>query len=431
MLTCLFDMSAWATDYTVQGTYKWVVKDGLYYAYDAVTGELITDCKVGKCYVDENGTRYLNQFVNGVYYNAKGNARKKFKGGWIKTGGKVYYFKNKKMVTGYKKIGQNYYYFAETGERLSGVLFVEGNYRFFRKNGKQLLKKGWKKINGNKYYLSKKGVIKEGFFKIKKKEYYQTIETGIVTGEQVIEGETYYFKTNGVYDEDATLRLRENGVMGNESDILFFTKFESGSVGYAQTGGDSGKACGKYQFDYRYALMPFLHYCYDANPTFFSGFKKFLNIEAGDTKLISNKKLYKAWAACYNADAEYFSSMQDNYALEAYYKPAEKYLAEKGINLTTRPYVVRGAIFSYSIQEGSYIAAKAVVDAKITNSMSNKEFLEKLYDYRWADPNGWNKNTIFMYRYTQEKALALKILEEAVQAAASGTASGTATTTAA
>ncbi len=415
--TLLMGTSVFATDYTRKGTYRWAVENGLYYAYDAVTGELIRNCRVGKSYVDENGTRYLNRFVKGVYYNPKGIARKKFKGGWVKTGDKVYYFLNKKMVTGYKKIGSKYYYFSSSGERLSGVYYAGRKYRYFKMtNGARYSKVGWKTISGKRYYISANGVIKEGFFKIGKKKYYQTVLTGIVKGEQEIGGKKFYFKSNGVYDADMTKRIREASALGKPEDMLFFTKFESGSVGYAQTGGDSGKACGKYQFDYRYALIPFLKYCYTADPVFFAGFEPYLNISPGDKSLIGNNKLFKAWKDCYDANATFFSSMQDKYAEEAYYKPAETYLAAKGIHLAVRPYVIRGAVFSYSIQEGSLVAAQAVVAAGLNDSITNKEFLEKLYDYRWKDPRGWNRNSVFTYRYTQERALALSILSAAAAA---------------
>ena len=415
-LCLLFCVTASAADYTKQGTYRWEVRDGLYYAYDASTGELIRNRKVGNSFVDANGTRYLNQFVKGVYYNAAGLARKKFKGGWIRTGGKVYYFHNKKMLTGYKKIGSKYYYFSTTGERLSGLFFVEGKYLYFKENGAQCTRQGFRTISQKRYYLSKSGVIKDGFFKVGKDQYYQTAVTGVVTGEQEINGKKYFFKSNGVYDEELTKRMRESTALGNPSDLLFFTKFESGNVGYAQTGGDGGKACGKYQFDYRYALIPFLKYCYSSDPVFYAGFEPFLGIAPGSKSLIGNEKLYKAWKACYDAAPESFSAMQDQYAKEAYYIPAERYLEGKGIHLTARPYVIRGAVFSYAIQEGSMVAAQAVAAAGLNDSMPDKEFLEKLYDYRWKDPKGWDKKAVFHYRYTEEKRLALSLL--AVGAAA-------------
>ena len=413
----LLSMSVFAKDYTKKGTYEWILRDGLYYAIDAQTGDLIRNCKVGKCYVDKNGTRILNQFVKGTYYNTAGFARPKFKGGWIKSGENIYYFANKKMATGYRKIKGKYYYFSSTGIRLSGLFFVDGKYRFFKANGVQVTSKGWRTINGKKYFLSKGGIIAEGFFTVDKKKYYQQIVSGIVTGEQVIDGKKYYFGSDGVYDEEMTKRIREKGSLGNEADMLFFTKFESGSVGYAQTGGDSGKACGKYQFDYRYALIPFLQYCYREDPAFFEGFKPFLGIKPGDSSLVGNKKLFSAWKDCYDADPSKFSAMQDKYAQEAYYKKAETILAEKGVHLSTRPYVIRGAVFSYSIQEGAQVAADAVIAAGISDTTTNQDFLEKLYDYRWKDPRGWNKRSVFIYRYTQEKELALSVLKQAVGAA--------------
>ena len=414
VMAILLSMSAFAVDYTKKGTFRWVEKGGLFYAYDAATGELIRNSKVGKCFVDENGTRYLNQFVKGVYYNPRGFAKKNFSTGWIKSGDKVYYFARKRKVTGYRKIGKKNYFFSSDGVRLSGLFFAGGQYRFFKNNGVQVTKAGWKTIDGKRYYLSKKGIIQEGFFMADKKKYYQTAVTGIVTGEQVIDGQKYYFNANGVYDDDMTKRIRSTASsFGNASDLLFFTKFESGSVGYAQTGGDNGKACGKYQFDYRYALIPFLKYCYTEDPVFFKGFEPFIGIKQGSSSLINNKKLYAAWKACYEANPGKFSNMQDKYAELAYYKPAADYLAAKGIHLSTRPYVIRGAVFSYAIQEGTLVAAQAVVAAKLNDAVSNKDFLVKLYDYRWKDPRGWGKKQVFYYRYTQEKALALSVLQAA------------------
>ena len=408
----MMGVSAYATDYTEEGTYRWEIKDDLYYAYDAVTGELIRNCKVGKSYVNKKGTRYLNQFKKGVYYDGEGLADRHFKGGWIEVDEKFYYFRNKKKLKGYRKISGKNYYFSDEGERLSGIYSVKGKYLFFKPNGVQFKKSGWKTVSGKRYFVAD-GEIKEGFFTVNSKKYYQTVLDGILTGEQKIGEETYLFNEDGTIDESSTLNKDGSGVLGNESDILFFTKFESGSVGYAQTGGDNGKACGKYQFDYRYSLIPLLKYCYKADPVFFKEFKPFLKISPGSASLINNSKLYKAWADIYKEDPDKFSSMQDKYAIEAYYKPCENYLSAKGIKLSTRPYVIRGAVFSYAIQEGTVTAALGVIASGAKKAASDKEFLEKLYDYRWKDPKGWGRNSIFRYRYTQEKALALSLLPAA------------------
>ena len=110
----VFASSAYAKNYTKEGTFVWKTADGLFYAYDALTGELIRNQKVGRCYVNENGTRYLNCFVDGVYYNASGMARKKFTSGWVKTGGKFYYFRNQKKLVGYRKINGRRYFLIRT-----------------------------------------------------------------------------------------------------------------------------------------------------------------------------------------------------------------------------------------------------------------------------------------------------------------------------
>lgn len=409
----VFCFSASADDYTKQGTYVWKQVNGLYYAYDAETGMLIRNAKVGRCFVDANGTRYLNCFVNGVYYNSNGFRRTKFKGGWIKTGGKYYYFKNQKYLTGFRKINGKKYYFANDGSRQSGLFCIRGKYRFFKNNG-VMLSSHWKTVNGKKYYINKNGYIKPGFFKVNKKKYYQTIETGIYTGEHIIDGKKYFFSAKGVYNASMTSKLREASKTGNYSDILFFTKFESGSTGYAQTGGDNGNACGKYQFDYRYSLVPFLKYCYSANATFFKGFAPFVNKSPGDRSLVNNTKLYSAWADCYKADPAYFSKMQDDFALEHYYAPCEKALSAKGIHMVLRSYVCRGAVFSYSIQHGQTTAVNAVVNAGLTDDVDDRTFLKKLYDYRWKDAKGWAGRSVFSYRYNQEKALALATYDKIV-----------------
>ena len=107
---------------------------------------------------------------------------------------------------------------ATTGERLSGLFFVEGKYLYFKENGAQCTRQGFRTISQKRYYLSKSGVIKDGFFKVGKDQYYQTAVTGVVTGEQEINGKKYFFKSNGVYDEELTKRMRESTALGNPSD---------------------------------------------------------------------------------------------------------------------------------------------------------------------------------------------------------------------
>ena len=89
-----------------------------------------------------------------------------------------------------------------------------------------------------------------------------------------------------------------------------------------------------------------------------------------------------------------------------YYDATERYLLNYGIDIQERPYVVQGAVFSYSIQHGQLTAAQAVVAAGITNSTSDEDFLKKLYKYRIR------KFPTYTSRYTSERQYALSILSK-------------------
>lgn len=188
--------------------------------------------------------------------------------------------------------------------------------------------------------------------------------------------------------------------------MLFFTTFESGTAAYAQVGGDNGNACGKYQFDYRYSLLPFVKYCYESNPTFFAEFKKYAAYTDSQKSLLKgNTKFYAAWRTIYNKSPKGFASYQDAYAKREYYDVTAGYLQSKfNINMDARPDIVKGAVFSYSIQHGQWTAAGAVKAAGIKNSTTDEQFLQKLYAYR--------KKTYPAYttRYNEELSLALSLL---------------------
>ena len=88
-----------------------------------------------------------------------------------------------------------------------------------------------------------------------------------------------------------------------------------------------------------------------------------------------------------------------------YYDVTAGYLQSKfNINMDARPDIVKGAVFSYSIQHGQWTAAGAVKAAGIKNSTTDEQFLQKLYAYR--------KKTYPAYttRYNEELSLALSLL---------------------
>lgn len=414
---------------------RWVLQNDEYYAYNARTGKLLRNQRLGRYYTKKDGSRVTNAFRKGEYYNWKGK-RTDFKGGFIKVKGQIYYFYRYRKLKGFHKIGKYYYFFDRTGAAVTGIAQLKGKWRYFRSNGRLYRLSRWKTIGGNKYFLSRRGVIREGFFTKNGKTYYQTAASGICKGLCQIDGLRYCFDDQGALNDELTARARRKDfpdTPGQYSDLTFFTRYESGTAGYGQTGGDKGRAYGRYQFDYRYSLVSFLKYCVSQNSETCAEFAPFTAMKPGDRRLIAKRllnlyidkekdsddtikmlsespDLEEAWNTVYNRDPSAFASWQDQFALVQYYIPVEKALVARGIHLNTRTYVERGAVFSYSIQEGQSAAVSAVTGAGITDATGSRDFLNLLYDYRWNDSNGWGRRQVFSFRYSHEKADALAIL---------------------
>lgn len=287
---------------------------------------------------------------------------------------------------------------------------------FVRDDGKWVpdFKAGWQEINKEYYYYTGSGKIVTGWIKIGNKMYYANRSTRArVKGIFKINGKQYYFSAGGVLqrdrevtyngkkytvDSDGVCTLATDGE-DPESNLLFFLTFESGSAAYDQTGGDHGNACGAYQFDNRYSLLPFVKYAYARKPTLCKEFKSYAGYTNG-TKLKSNANFYKAWHKIYARGPKLFSKLQDKFAKQQYYDPVERVLSNAGIDLADRPNIVKGAVFSYSIQHGQTTAANAVKACGIKKSTTDAQFLKKLYDYRIK------RFPAYRNRYAAEYALA-------------------------
>lgn len=424
---------------------RWV---GNYYVDGS--GAMVTNQWVGQYFVGEDG-KWIPNFKGGwysiqkkwYYYTKNGEKRK----GWITVKKKRYYLdpETGAMKTKWQEIGGNRYYFhRSSGQRLQGWQKIgKYTYYFDLRNGK--LYRGLTTIGGKLYYLGpKRGKMQTGFQTVQgityyfnpksgknygaalkgwqtigRKKYYFHKKTGAMyIGLQNIGDYTYYFNAKGVMQKSKAVTI--NGYVYNidsvgrctlEVDVedsqltdkmLFFTKFESGAAGYNQTGGDNGNACGFYQFDYRYALLPFVKYCYAKDPVLFAEFAPYAAYSSG-TKLKSNKKFYRAWNTIYNRSPEGFARYQDEYAKKEYYDEAARYLGNMGITLNGRSDVVKGSVFSYAIQHGQYTAALAVKNSKAFLK-TDREFIEKIYDYRIKQYPQYKS------RYVQEKAMALGLL---------------------
>ncbi|MGN0355219.1 MAG: N-acetylmuramoyl-L-alanine amidase family protein [Muricoprocola sp.] len=383
-------------------------------------------------WVSKNGQRY--------YYSQEGVL---YKNKWFEVDGKRYFATSTGAVaTGLTKINDDKYYFLSTGESYYGwkqigskkyyflsttraaiknqiYTFKNGKAYYFNVNG--VMRTGWRKVNDqyyyfnedmktgwltigeNTYYLiksaSRKGQRATGLFSVSGKMYYFDPSTGILQKSQTI----YYKDRRYIADAQGVCTLVPENITPS-SDMLFFLTFESGSEAYNQTGGDNGCACGAYQFDYRYALLPFVKYAYSENPVVCKEFEPYAQLTTGTT-LKSNKKFYKAWNKIYKRNPKIFSQMQDTFARVNYYDNVERNLFTAGIDISSRSDVVKGAVFSYSIQHGQLTAANAVKAIKATSAMTDATFLKKLYKYRIKQFPAYSA------RYKAEYALALSKLK--------------------
>ena len=168
-----------------------------------------------------------------------------------------------------------------------------------------------------------------------------------------------------------------------------WVKRESGAAGFRQTNGDKGHAYGKYQFDYRYALVPFLQDCVAYNPERYAGLQTWAQMKQSDARLVNNAFLAEQWTFYCDHYPEEFEALQDRYAYMWYYLPVKRILYEKtGINLDDRPPAVKGTLFSMSIRSGAQSAAAAV--SKCSPKTSDKDLLHAAYtSYGMQDAGRW------------------------------------------
>jgi len=203
------------------------------------------------------------------------------------------------------------------------------------------------------------------------------------------------FDKNGkaVYPEEVKPADDDKAPKATATDKIWlgWTKRESGSVGFRQVMGDAGNACGKYQFDRRYALVPFMQYCVDYNASHYAAFKPYIALGAGSAALQNNSGLALAWTAVCNKYPREFEGLQDAYAYNYYYLEAKKYIKNLyGINMDNHSPAVKGTLFSMAIRSGALTGARKFYGC--TDTTSDEQMLTVAYSaYGTADANRWTK----------------------------------------
>ena len=171
-----------------------------------------------------------------------------------------------------------------------------------------------------------------------------------------------------------------------------WVKRESGKDGYRQVLGDRGNAMGKYQFDRRYGLVPFMQFCKKYNETRYSGFDKFIAMGPGSEELKGNQELSDLWINYCDLYPEEFEALQDICGYNDYYVPVKQYLLKLyQIDLEKHSPAVKGSAFSMSIRSGPLSAANKFKG--LTDDTDDLTILEKTYaTYGNADAARWKRS---------------------------------------
>lgn len=152
--------------------------------------------------------------------------------------------------------------------------------------------------------------------------------------------------------------------------------------------GDYGQAYGLMQLDYRHDLVPFMRASYASDPVAWKGLEPFLSLEPRDPSLVNNQGIVDAFNFCYDNYPEKYMEFQPNFMVDMYlFSPIVKKLMEdNGFNIEDHSVFVTAALLSCNINCGDETGTRNFFKAGATNSMSDEELLECVY-------NGWR-----MYR---------------------------------
>lgn len=157
--------------------------------YLSADGRIAKDTWIGDKYVDEDG-----YYIEGFRDDRRTSSSQT---GWVGYGKKWKYYKNNKMVTGWKKISGKKYYFDSDGTMHTGWLKVKNRYYFMDTRTVALgqMITGWCRIS-NKYYYFFKSKTKSGGTSYPKGSMAQNISIRftLTDGSQKI----YVFDANGV-----------------------------------------------------------------------------------------------------------------------------------------------------------------------------------------------------------------------------------------
>ena len=175
--------------------------------------------------------------------------------GWQEIDGFKYYFdKSGVMLTGWQGFAAQKYYFKPNGHMATEWCKVDGYWYYFGTSG-SLYTSNWIKDDDQWYYVADDGKMVIGWLDYNGKKYYLNASGAMVTGWKRVEKNWYYFNKTGAMQtgwitvDDVKYYLYKDGHMASSEWIkgLWFNK--DGSQTYQYLGEWKSNAKGKWWED--------------------------------------------------------------------------------------------------------------------------------------------------------------------------------------
>lgn len=114
--------------------------------------------------------------------------------------------------------------------------------------------------------------------------------------------------------------------------------------------GDSGRAYGAYQFDYRWGLVPFMQYCVNHSANY-NAFRGYIAFGSGDERLVNNRGLINLFHTFADAYYDDFLYCQNQCFINDYLNPVVGKYQRLGGEWSNNAYML-GTLGSMAIRNG-------------------------------------------------------------------------------
>lgn len=173
--------------------------------------------------------------------------------------------------------------------------------------------------------------------------------------------------------------------------------FESGKEYTDNSGwyinGDKGRAYGRYQFDYRYGLVPFMQFCIQQYPTLFSGFQPYIDLSVGNEQLINNTGLKQLFVDYTNNHLPEFSKMQNWAMFNNYYSLIRSEIQKHlGYDISNIGAYAVGTAASIAIRDSGYWDAVSDIFTGTTGRESESDWIKLVMARQNAKTGSYDGN---------------------------------------